>query len=482
MLKLHDATLQRNACFVGGEWVGADNNQLDDVTNPADGSVLGQVPRLGESETLRAIDAAEAAMPAWQARSAKERGALLRRWHDLLLEHQKDLAVLMTAEQGKPLAESRGEIGFAASFFEWFAEEGRRAYGDIIPSPQSDRRLLVIKQPVGVCAAITPWNFPAAMIARKAGPALAAGCTIVIKPAGQTPYSALAMALLAQRAGIPDGVVNVVTGDARSIGRAMTESPKVRKLTFTGSTGVGKMLLRQCADSVKKVSMELGGNAPFIVFDDADLEKAIEGVMQAKFRNAGQTCVCANRIFVQDGIHDAFAARLAEEVAKLQVGNGADEGIQVGPMIDAAAADKVMEQLNDAVAKGATLLQGGERRGVNFLTPAVITGATPEMDCFNEETFGPLAPVFRFQEEADVIHLANATEYGLAAYCYTRDLGRAWRLSEALEYGMVGINNGHVSTCEAPFGGVKQSGLGREGARQGIEDYLETKYINMSIE
>ena len=482
MLKLHDATLQRNACFVGGEWVGADNNQLDDVTNPADGSVLGQVPRLGEAETLRAIDAAEAAMPAWQARSAKERGALLRRWHDLLLEHQEDLAVLMTAEQGKPLAESRGEIGFAASFFEWFAEEGRRAYGDIIPSPQSDRRLLVIKQPVGVCAAITPWNFPAAMIARKAGPALAAGCTIVIKPAGQTPYSALAMALLAQRAGIPDGVVNVVTGDARSIGRAMTESPKVRKLTFTGSTGVGKMLLRQCADSVKKVSMELGGNAPFIVFDDADLEKAIEGVMQAKFRNAGQTCVCANRIFVQEGIYDAFAKRLAEEVSKLQVGNGTEEGIQIGPMIDAAAADKVMEQLNDAVAKGATLLQGGERHGVNFLTPAVITGATPEMDCFNEETFGPLAPVFRFQEETEVIRLANATEYGLAAYCYTRDLGRAWRLSEALDYGMVGINNGHVSTCEAPFGGVKQSGLGREGARQGIEDYLETKYINMSIE
>ncbi|MGS2744990.1 NAD-dependent succinate-semialdehyde dehydrogenase [Halomonas sp. LS-001] len=482
MLKLHDATLQRNACFVGGEWIGADNNQFDDVTNPADGSVLGQVPRLGEAETLRAIDAAENAMPAWQARSAKERGALLRRWHDLLLEHQEDLAILMTAEQGKPLAESRGEIGFSASFFEWFAEEGRRAYGDIIPSPQSDRRLLVIKQPVGVCAAITPWNFPAAMIARKAGPALAAGCTIVIKPAGLTPYSALAMALLAQRAGIPDGVVNVVTGDASAIGRAMTESPKVRKLTFTGSTGVGKMLLRQCADSVKKVSMELGGNAPFIVFDDADLEKAIEGVMQAKFRNAGQTCVCANRIFVQAGIHDAFAARLAEEVAKLKVGNGADEGIQVGPMIDAAAADKVMEQLNDAVAKGATLLHGGERRGVNFLTPAVITGATAEMDCFNEETFGPLAPVFRFQEEAEVIRLANATEYGLAAYCYTRDLGRAWRLSEALDYGMVGINNGHVSTCEAPFGGVKQSGLGREGARQGIEDYLETKYINMAIE
>ncbi|GAA0577116.1 NAD-dependent succinate-semialdehyde dehydrogenase [Halomonas salifodinae] len=482
MLTLKDATLRREACLVGGEWIAADDGRVDDVTNPADGSRLGRVPRLGEAETRRAIDAAEAALPAWRARSAKERGTLLRRWHDLLLAHQEDLAALMTAEQGKPLAEARGEIGFAASFFEWFAEEGRRTYGDVIPSPQGDRRLLVVKQPVGVCAAITPWNFPAAMIARKAGPALAAGCTIVIKPAAQTPYSALALAELAQRAGIPAGVVNVVTGEARAIGRAMTESPKVRKLTFTGSTGVGKLLLRQCADTVKKVSMELGGNAPFIVFDDADLEKAIEGVMQAKFRNAGQTCVCANRIFVQAGIHDAFAARLAEEVARLRVGPGAEEGIQVGPLIDAAAADKVVEQLDDALAKGGELLVGGERRGATFLTPAVIAGATPQMACFGEETFGPLAPLFRFEDEAEVVALANATEYGLAAYCYTRDLGRAWRLSEALEYGMVGINNGHVSTCEAPFGGVKQSGLGREGAHQGIEDYLETKYINMAID
>lgn len=481
MLKLKDATLQREACLVGGEWVGADDNGFDDVTNPADGSVIGRIPRLGEAETLRAIDAAEEALPAWQALTAKARGALLRRWHDLLLEHQEDLAALMTAEQGKPLAESRGEIGFAASFFEWFAEEGRRTYGDVIPTPQSDRRLLVVKQPVGVCAAITPWNFPAAMIARKAGPALAAGCTIVIKPAGQTPYSALAMAELAMRAGIPAGVVNVVTGEARAIGKAMTESPKVRKLSFTGSTAIGKMLLKQSADTVKKVSMELGGNAPFIVFDDADLDKAIEGVMQAKFRNAGQTCVCANRIFVQAGIHDAFAQRLAEEVAKLKVGPGNEEGNDVGPMIDASAADKVLEQLEDALAKGGKLLFGGQRQNGNFLTPAVITGATPQMACFGEETFGPLAPVFRFESESEVIALANATEYGLAAYCYTRDLGRAWRMSEALEYGMVGINNGHVSTCEAPFGGIKQSGLGREGSYLGIEDYLETKYINMAI-
>ncbi|PRY62766.1 succinate-semialdehyde dehydrogenase/glutarate-semialdehyde dehydrogenase [Vreelandella songnenensis] len=482
MLNLKDAALQREACLVGGEWVGADDNGFDDVTNPADGSVIGRIPRLGEAETLRAIDAAEEALPAWQALTAKARGALLRRWHDLLLEHQEDLAALMTAEQGKPLAESRGEIGFAASFFEWFAEEGRRTYGDVIPTPQSDRRLLVVKQPVGVCAAITPWNFPAAMIARKAGPALAAGCTIVIKPAGQTPYSALAMAELAMRAGIPAGVVNVVTGEARAIGKAMTESPKVRKLSFTGSTAIGKMLLKQSADTVKKVSMELGGNAPFIVFNDADLEKAVEGVMQAKFRNAGQTCVCANRIFVQAGIHDAFTERLAEEVAKLKVGPGNEEGVHVGPMIDAPAADKVLEQLEDALAKGGKLLLGGQRQNGNFLTPAVITGATPQMACFGEETFGPLAPVFRFESEGEVIALANATEYGLAAYCYTRDLGRAWRMSEALEYGMVGINNGHVSTCEAPFGGIKQSGLGREGSYLGIEDYLETKYINMAIE
>ncbi|WP_447530157.1 NAD-dependent succinate-semialdehyde dehydrogenase [Vreelandella sp. TE19] len=482
MLKLNDATLQREACLIGGEWVGADNNDVSNVTDPSNESVLGQVPRLGEGETLRAIDAAEAALPAWQAMTAKARGALLRRWHDLLLEHQEDLAALMTAEQGKPLAEARGEIGFAASFFEWFAEEGRRTYGDVIPTPQSDRRLLVVKQPVGVCAAITPWNFPAAMIARKAGPALAAGCTIVIKPAAQTPYSALAMAELAMRAGIPAGVVNVVTGEARAIGKAMTESPKVRKLSFTGSTAIGKMLLKQSADTVKKVSMELGGNAPFIVFDDADLEKAIEGVMQAKFRNAGQTCVCANRIFVQAGIHDAFTKRLAEEVAKLKVGPGHEDGVDVGPMIDASAADKVLEQIEDALAKGGQLLLGGQRKEGNFLTPAVLTGATPQMTCFGEETFGPLAPVFRFESESEVIAQANDTEYGLAAYCYTRDLSRAWRMSEALEYGMVGINNGHVSTCEAPFGGIKQSGQGREGSYLGIEDYLETKYINMAIE
>jgi succinate-semialdehyde dehydrogenase / glutarate-semialdehyde dehydrogenase len=481
MLNLQDKDLLRQHCLIDGDWVGADDGAADDVTNPADGSVIGRVPRLGEAETHRAIESAECAMVEWRRKSAKERGVLLRRWHDLMLEHQEDLAALMTAEQGKPLVEARGEIGFAASFLEWFAEEGRRTYGEMIPSPMGDRRLMVVKQPVGVCAAITPWNFPAAMIARKAGPALAAGCTIVIKPAGQTPYSALAMGELALRAGIPAGVVNVVTGDARAIGAAMTGSPRVRKLTFTGSTNIGKLLLRQCADTVKKVSMELGGNAPFIVFDDADLDQAIDGVMQAKFRNAGQTCVCANRIFVQDGLYDAFVERLAAKVAELKVGPGHEAGVTVGPLIDAAAADKVEQQLRDALAKGGKLHYGGERLTGNFLSPAVIADATPDMECFSEETFGPLAPLFRFHEEEEVLRLANDTEYGLAAYCYTRDLGRAWRMSEELDYGMVGINNGHVSTCEAPFGGVKASGLGREGARQGIEDYLETKYINMAI-
>lgn len=481
MFSLCDKELLRHQCLIDGKWVEADNGSVDEISNPADGSVIGLVPRLGEAETLRAIDAAERAMVEWRHMTAKERGKLLRRWHDLMLEHQDDLAMLMTAEQGKPFVEARGEIGFAASFLEWFAEEGRRTYGDIIPSPMGDRRLMVVKQPVGVCAAITPWNFPAAMIARKAGPALAAGCTIVIKPAGQTPYSALAMGELALRAGIPAGVVNVVTGDARSIGTAMTASPKVRKLTFTGSTGIGKLLMRQCSDTVKKVSMELGGNAPFIVFDDADLDQAIEGVMQAKFRNAGQTCVCANRILVQDGIHDEFVERLSIRVAKLKVGSGFEASTDIGPLIDAAAADKVEAQLQDALAKGAKLHCGGERLSPFFLSPAVIVDATPDMECFSEETFGPLAPVFRFKEEGEVLRLANDTVYGLAAYCYTCDLGRAWRISEGLEYGMVGVNNGHVSTCEAPFGGIKESGLGREGARQGIEDYLETKYINMAI-
>lgn len=481
MLKLQDNNLLRQQCLINGEWVGADDGAVDNVTNPADGSTIGQIPRLGDAETLRAINAAEIAMEDWRHKSAKDRAALMRRWHDLMIEHQEDLAALMTAEQGKPLAESRGEIGFAASFLEWFAEEGRRTYGELIPSPMSDRRLMVTKQPVGVCAAITPWNFPAAMIARKVGPALAAGCTIVIKPAGQTPYSALAMGELALRAGIPPGVVNIVTGDARSIGGAMTSSPKVRKLSFTGSTGIGKLLLRQCADTVKKVSMELGGNAPFIVFDDADLEQAVEGAILAKFRNAGQTCVCANRIFVQNGVYDAFVERLIAKVAGLKVGPGHEDGVQIGPLIDANAADKVEAQLRDALSKGGKLSFGGERLSSNFLSPAVIAEATPEMECFSEETFGPLAPVFRFNDEKEVLRLANDTEYGLAAYCYTRDLGRAWRMSEGLDYGMVGINNGHVSTCEAPFGGVKESGLGREGARQGIEDYLETKYVNMAI-
>lgn len=482
MLNLNDSSLLHSQCLIGGQWVGADNGQTDDIDNPATGKIIGTVPRAGTAETERAISAAEQALPAWRARPARERAAALRRWHDLMLTHQEDLAQLMTAEQGKPLAEARGEIGFAASFLEWFAEEARRLYGDVIPSPNPANRLLVIKQPVGVCAAITPWNFPSAMIARKAGPALAAGCTIVIKPAQQTPYSALAMADLAERAGIPAGVINVVTGDAPAIGKAITDSPVVRKLTFTGSTPVGKLLMSQSAQTMKKVSMELGGNAPFIVFEDADLDKAVEGLMVAKYRNAGQTCVCANRIFVQDSVHDAFAEKFAARVAALKVGPGHEDDTQVGPLIDQRAVDKVEKQLQDAQAKGGRLVCGGERLEGNFMTPSVIAGATPDMLCFREETFGPMAPLFRFSTEAEAIQLANDTEFGLAAYFYTRDLGRTWRVSEALEYGMVGINNGHVSTCEAPFGGIKDSGLGREGSKYGIDDYVETKYLCMTVD
>lgn len=481
MFDLEDKDLLRQSCLINGEWLGADCKSTDSVTNPIDGSEIGRIPCLGKTETLHAIECAEYAMDMWRKKSAKERGALMRCWHDLMIKHREDLAKIMTMEQGKPLAESRGEITFAASFIEWFAEEGRRTYGEVIPSPMDNRRLLVVKQPVGVCAAITPWNFPAAMIARKAGPALAAGCSIVIKPASQTPYSALAMGELAMRAGIPAGVVNIVTGDAREIGEAMTSSTKVRKLSFTGSTDIGKLLLRQCAETVKKVSMELGGNAPFIVFDDADLKQAIEGVLAAKFRNAGQTCVCANRIFVQSGIHDEFVKRLAARASELKVGPGNVPGVDIGPLIDSSAVEKVEEQLNDALSKGGKLLCGGVRSSGNFLSPAVLIGASSNMKCFSEETFGPFAPVFQFDDENEVVHYANSTEFGLAAYCFTKDIGRAWRMSEALDYGMVGINNGHVSTCEAPFGGVKESGLGREGARQGIEDYLEIKYINMAI-
>ena len=481
MLPLKDPSLFKTQCLIGGEWVNADSQETDKVENPATGAIIGTVPRAGESETNRAIKSAEIAMKSWKNKTAKERAAALRRWHDLMLENLEDLALIMTTEQGKPLAEARGEIGFAASFLEWFAEEARRIYGDVIPSPNPDNRLIVVKQPVGVCAAITPWNFPSAMIARKAGPALAAGCSIVIKPALQTPYSALAMAELATRAGIPAGVINVVTGNARAIGKAITESPIVRKLTFTGSTPIGKLLMSQCADTMKKVSLELGGNAPFIVFDDADIDKAVDGLMIAKYRNAGQTCVCANRIFVQDGVHDQFAEKFAAKVKQLKVGSGLEQTTQIGPLIDQHAVNKVKEQLEDAQSKGGKLICGGEQLEGNFLNPAVISQATPEMLCFKEETFGPLAPIFKFSNEEEVIELANNTEFGLAAYFFTKDLGRTWRVSEALEYGMVGINNGHVSTCEAPFGGIKESGMGREGSKYGIDDYTETKYLCMTI-
>lgn len=481
MLTLKDPSLFKTQCFIGGEWVNADSQETDKVENPATGAIIGTVPRAGESETNRAITAAETAMKSWKNKTAKERAAALRRWHDLMLENQEDLAVIMTTEQGKPLAEARGEIAFAASFLEWFAEEARRIYGDVIPSPNPDNRLVVVKQPVGVCAAITPWNFPSAMIARKAGPALAAGCSIVIKPALQTPYSALAMAELATRAGIPAGVINVVTGNARAIGKAITESTIVRKLTFTGSTPIGKLLMSQCADTMKKVSLELGGNAPFIVFDDADLDKAVDALMIAKYRNAGQTCVCANRIFVQEAVHDEFAEKFAAKVKLLKVGSGLEQTTHIGPLIDQHAVNKVKQQLEDAESKGGQLICGGEQLEGNFLTPAVISQATPEMLCFKEETFGPLAPLFKFSTEEEVIELANNTEFGLAAYFFTKDLGRTWRVSEALEYGMVGINNGHVSTCEAPFGGIKESGMGREGSKYGIDDYTETKYLCMTI-
>lgn len=481
MLTLNDPDLLHNQCLIGGNWQDADSGATDDVINPATGDILGRVARAGSAETERAIAAAEQALPDWRARTAKDRSAALRRWYDLMLENQEDLARLMTAEQGKPLAESRGEIAFAASFLEWFAEEARRVYGDVIPAPNPDNRLMVVKQPVGVCAAITPWNFPSAMIARKAGPALAAGCTIVIKPAGQTPYSALAMAALAERAGIPAGVVNVVMGDSRAIGQVITASPVVRKLTFTGSTGVGKQLMADCAPTMKRVSMELGGNAPFIVFEDADLDRAADALMVAKYRNGGQTCVCANRVFVQHSVQEAFAEKLAERVGALKVGAGDAEGTDVGPLIDANAVAKVRRQLDDAVAQGGRILIGGESLGGNYLAPAVVSNAHTDMLCFREETFGPMAPLFSFDTEEEAIQLANDTEFGLAAYFFTRDLARTWRVSEALDYGMVGINNGHVSTCEAPFGGVKDSGQGREGSHYGIDDYLDIKYLCMTV-
>jgi succinate-semialdehyde dehydrogenase/glutarate-semialdehyde dehydrogenase len=479
MLSLADPALLRDRLYLDGQWVAADAGATTPVQNPATGQALATVPLAGAAETRRAIAAAAAALPAWAARPARERADCLRRLHDLMLSHQDDLARLMTAEQGKPLAESRGEIAYSAGFFQWFGEEAKRAYGDVIPGHQRDRRIVVLKQPVGVVAAITPWNFPSAMIARKVAPALAAGCTIVVKPALQTPLSALALAALAERAGVPPGVLNVVTGDARAIGGELTGNPAVRKLSFTGSTATGKLLLAQCATTVKKVSMELGGNAPFIVFDDADLDAAVAGAMQSKFRNSGQTCVCANRLYVQAGIHDRFVAALAAAVAKLRVGDGLAGDTDQGPLIDAAALAKVEEHVADAVARGARIVTGGSRHalGGTFFEPTVLAGATAAMRVASEETFGPVAPVFRFTDEAEAVRLANGTEFGLAAYVYTRDLGRAWRVPEALECGMVGLNTGLISTEVAPFGGVKESGMGREGSKYGLDEYLEAKYV-----
>jgi succinate-semialdehyde dehydrogenase/glutarate-semialdehyde dehydrogenase len=481
MPELKDPSLFRQQCYIDGAWVGADSGKTIAVTNPANGAVLGTIPNMGAAETRRAIEAANAALPAWRAKLAKERSVILRRWFDLMMANQEDLARIMTAEQGKPLAEARGEISYAAAFIEWFAEEAKRIYGDTIPTYQADKRVVVIKQPVGVCAAITPWNFPSAMITRKAGPALAAGCTMVLKPATATPYSALALAELAERAGVPKGVFSVLTGSATAIGGELTGNPIVRKLTFTGSTEIGKVLMQQCAGTVKKVSLELGGNAPFIVFDDADLDAAAEGAIASKYRNAGQTCVCANRLLVQDKVYDAFAAKLAEKVAALKVGDGFEAGVNQGPLIDAAAVAKVEEHISDAVAKGAKVLAGGKRHalGGTYFEPTILTGVTTAMKVTKEETFGPVAPLFRFKDEAEAIRMANDTEYGLASYFYSRDLGRVWRVGEALEYGMIGINTGLISTEVAPFGGVKESGLGREGSLYGIDEYIEIKYMSM---
>lgn len=481
--QLKDRDLFRQACYISGAWCAADDRTTLEVINPATEELLGNVPNMGSDETRRAILAAHTAWPEWRAKTAKERGAVLRRWYELMLAHQEDLAILMTLEQGKPLAESRGEIGYAASFLEWFAEEARRVYGDTIPGHQSDKRIIVSKEPIGVCAAITPWNFPAAMITRKAGPALAAGCTIVLKPATATPYSALALAVLAERAGVPAGVFSVVTGSASGIGGEMTSNPLVRKLSFTGSTEIGKVLLRQCAETVKKTSMELGGNAPFIVFNDADLDAAVEGAIASKFRNAGQTCVCANRLLVQSGVYDAFAERLVARVRELRVGDGLAQGVFIGPLIDDNSVTKVIEHVEDALAKGARLLLGGGRHalGGSFVEPTVLARATNDMKIAREETFGPVAALFRFDTEEEALRMANDTESGLASYFYGRDLGQVWRVAEGLEYGIVGVNTGMISTEVAPFGGIKESGLGREGSHYGIDDYLELKYVCMSV-
>ncbi|MCK6449398.1 MAG: NADP-dependent succinate-semialdehyde dehydrogenase [Alphaproteobacteria bacterium] len=478
---LKDMKLFRQQGYIDGKWVDADGGAAVAVNNPATGQILGTVPRMGAGETRRAIEAANKAWGPWKAKTAKERAAILRKWFELMLANTEDLAVLMTSEQGKPLAEAKGEVAYAASFIEWFAEEGKRVYGDVIPQHQSDKRIVVIKEPIGVVAAITPWNFPAAMITRKAGPALAAGCTFVCKPATQTPYSALAMAELAERAGVPKGVFNVVTGSASEIGGEMTSNPIVRKLTFTGSTEIGKKLMQQCAGTVKKMGLELGGNAPFIVFDDADLDQAVEGAMASKYRNTGQTCVCANRLLVQDGVYDKFVDKLVGAVKQLKVGNGLESGVTQGPLIDMKAVEKVEEHIADATKKGAKIVTGGKRHslGGTFFEPTVLANVNPQMAVAREETFGPLAPVFRFKEEKDAVRLANDTEFGLAAYFYSRDIGRIWRVAESVEYGIVGINTGIISTEVAPFGGMKESGLGREGSKYGIDDFVEIKYLCM---
>ncbi|WP_323149433.1 NADP-dependent succinate-semialdehyde dehydrogenase [Pseudomonas oryzihabitans] len=480
---LQDASLFRQQAYVDGAWIDADSGATVSVDNPATGETLGTIPKLGRAETKRAIDAANRALPAWRALTAKERSAKLRRWYELMIENQDDLGRLMTLEQGKPLAEAKGEIAYAASFIEWFAEEAKRIYGDTIPGHQADKRILVIKQPIGVTAAITPWNFPTAMITRKAGPALAAGCTMVIKPASQTPYSALALVELAERAGIPKGVLSVVTGSAAEIGAELTESPIVRKISFTGSTEIGAKLMEQSAPTIKKLSLELGGNAPFIVFDDADLDKAVEGAIASKYRNAGQTCVCVNRLYIQDGVYDAFAEKFKAAVAKFKVGNGLEEGVTIGPLIDAKAAAKVKEHIDDAVSQGAKVIAGGKAHanGGSYFEPTILADVPKSAKVSKEETFGPLAPLFRFKDEAEVIELANDTEFGLASYFYARDLSRVFRVAEALEYGMVGINTGLISNEVAPFGGVKASGLGREGSKYGIEEYLEIKYLCLGV-
>jgi succinate-semialdehyde dehydrogenase/glutarate-semialdehyde dehydrogenase len=480
-MQLKDTSLFRQQCYIDGKWVDADKRGTISVNNPADNSTLGTVPRMGAEETHRAVDAAERALPAWRAKTAKERAAILRKWFDLMMANQEDLAQLMTAEQGKPLTESRGEIAYAASFIEWFAEEGKRIYGDTIPAHGTDKRIVVLKQPVGVCVAITPWNFPAAMITRKAGPALAAGCTMVLKPASQTPFSALALCELAERAGVPKGVFSCVTGGAKEIGGEMTSNPIVRKLSFTGSTEIGKLLMAQCAGTVKKLSLELGGNAPFIVFNDADLDLAVKGAIASKYRNAGQTCVCANRILVQDGVYDTFAGKLADAVSAMKVAPGVETGAVIGPLIDMKAVEKVEEHIGDAVKKGARVVVGGKRHalGGSFFQPTVLTEVNTQMKVTREETFGPVAPLFRFSTDQQAIEMANDTVYGLAAYFYSRDIGRCWRAAEALEYGIVGINEGIISTEIAPFGGVKESGIGREGSKYGLEEYLEVKYLCM---